>query len=309
MAEDIESMFNEILAADDGSGNDSTGVDDTITGMTGATVELGDDIESDDDTESVDDGGTEEDSEDTDDDGTPSDSSFDWATHKDQLVTIKVQGQEIQVPLGEALNGYMRQADYTKKTQSNAEALKMAEWAAQLREAINSDPAGTIKYLQDAYGVKPAVTNDFDDIDPELKPILDTVEAQKRQLAAVQAQLDEARAERILNEVRNELREVQQEFPDLVPETVLPVAAEKGLSIREAYLLMESQSILNTRKSASQAAADAEKIAEREAAKRRMAKQTGKTSTVAGQAKNPMPRFDSFEDMLNWNIENAKTLS
>lgn len=309
MANDLEAMFDEVLANASAEGEGTDSGDDLVIGMAGADVEYGDD---EDDSETLDsdaegDSGTEEDSEDTD-EGVTSDSSFDWATYKDQMVTLKVQGQEIQVPLGEALNGYMRQADYTKKTQANAEALKMAEWASELRKAITEDPAGTIKYLQDAYGVK-GDTQHFEEIDPELKPILDTVEAQKRQLAAVQAELDQVKAERILNEVKAELREAQIEFPDLDPNIVLPVAADRGLSIREAYLLTESQNILGKRQTARQAAAEAEKVAEREASKRKAAKQSVRAGAVAGTTKKVMPEFDSFEDMLKWNIENAKTVA
>ena len=49
----------------------------------------------------------------------------------DQLVTIKVDGQEIQVPLSELKNGYQRQADYTRKTMEVSEQRKAAEAESQ----------------------------------------------------------------------------------------------------------------------------------------------------------------------------------
>jgi hypothetical protein len=42
------------------------------------------------------------------------------------VYTIKVNGQEIEVPLNELINGYSRTADYTRKTQELAEARKAA---------------------------------------------------------------------------------------------------------------------------------------------------------------------------------------
>lgn len=33
------------------------------------------------------------------------------------MVTVKIDGKEVEIPLKEAINGYQRQADYTKKTQ------------------------------------------------------------------------------------------------------------------------------------------------------------------------------------------------
>lgn len=305
---DLEAAFNSALAGAESDGDNGA---DIQIGDAGATVFRGDEVtfdEPDTDVEGVEESGTEEVYEDT--DGAPSDSSFDWATYKDHLVTVKVQGQEIQVPLGEALNGYMRQADYTKKTQANSEALKMAEWAQQLRDAINSDPAGTIKYLQEAYGIAGSKASEdiFDEIDPDLQPLVATVKKQEQALQAMQAQLEAVQQERILNEVRSELQTVQAEFPDLDPYKVLPVAAERGLSIRDAYLLVESENIIASKSKAAQAAAEAQKVAEREAVKRKNASKVAGTTNVAGSAKSPMPEFNSFEDMLNWNMKNAKTL-
>ena len=36
------------------------------------------------------------------------------------MVTVKIDGKEVEIPLKEAINGYQRQADYTKKTQEVA---------------------------------------------------------------------------------------------------------------------------------------------------------------------------------------------
>lgn len=45
----------------------------------------------------------------------------------DPLVTIKVDGKELEVPLSELKNGYQRQADYTRKTMEVSEQRKAAE--------------------------------------------------------------------------------------------------------------------------------------------------------------------------------------
>ena len=42
-------------------------------------------------------------------------------TPEPQMYTVKVDGQEMQVPLEELLNGYQRQADYSRKTQALAD--------------------------------------------------------------------------------------------------------------------------------------------------------------------------------------------
>lgn len=49
------------------------------------------------------------------------------AKEEDPLVTVKIDGQEVQIPLSELKNGYQRQADYTRKTMEVAETRKAAE--------------------------------------------------------------------------------------------------------------------------------------------------------------------------------------
>jgi uncharacterized protein YeeX (DUF496 family) len=39
----------------------------------------------------------------------------------EKYVSVQVNGEEVQVPLKEALSGYQRQADYTRKTQELSE--------------------------------------------------------------------------------------------------------------------------------------------------------------------------------------------
>jgi hypothetical protein len=135
MANDLEDMFAEALSSD--SGDDSG---DTFDNLSNATIYTGDeidiDLDDDDDAEievETDDDDTEvsDDSEDVDDDnpddtddGATDESEFDWATVKDQKVTIKVAGVESEVTLDELRNGYMRQADYTRGTQQIAELRK-----------------------------------------------------------------------------------------------------------------------------------------------------------------------------------------
>ena len=42
-------------------------------------------------------------------------------------VVVKVDGEDVRVPLSEAVAGYSRQADYTRKTQEAASVRQMAE--------------------------------------------------------------------------------------------------------------------------------------------------------------------------------------
>jgi hypothetical protein len=56
----------------------------------------------------------------------------------------QVDGEEVRVPLKEALSGYQRQADYTRKTQELSEQRRQVQFGAALQEALQNDPSGTL---------------------------------------------------------------------------------------------------------------------------------------------------------------------
>lgn len=69
------------------------------------------------------------------DEQTEGDEEAEEATQQAQTFRVKVDGEEVEVPLDELLKGYSRTADYTRKTQAIAEARKQAEAeAASARE-------------------------------------------------------------------------------------------------------------------------------------------------------------------------------
>jgi len=78
---------------------------------------------------------------------------FAWDEYADKPVKLTVDGEEIEVPLSEALSGYQRQADYTRKTQELAEQRRQVQFAAALQEALQNDPASTVELLSQHYGV------------------------------------------------------------------------------------------------------------------------------------------------------------
>lgn len=310
MGEAISDAFEAAWADAEGSESSDTAGDDAVSGMYGADVAYGDEIDS---TDEDDAGDSEIEGTDDNEDSTAEGDNaqvFDWKQFSDQKVAVKVGGEEVVIPLAEALNGYMRQADYTRKTQAHAEEVKLAGWAQQLREAIQADPAGTIEFLQKQYGVTPQVAGDVVDdefVDPEIKSIRDLVARQEQEMRSLHSVVQQFEADRILNEVRDEMKRVQGEFPDLDPNVVLPLAAERGLSIRDAYLLNESSRIIESRKQAETAATEAAKVAERQAAKRQNLGRTSKSTGIAGTSKVQRPQFDTFAEMLKWELDHAES--
>lgn len=114
----------------------------------------------------------------------------------DHYVPIKVGGEEIEVPLAELQGGYMRQQDYTRKTQevaSQREALKEAEAIAK---ALEVDPEGTLKVLAEWYGPQDEPEAELENMDPlerQVHEIQNRFEEMDRQAqdAALQAELQE----------------------------------------------------------------------------------------------------------------------
>ena len=78
---------------------------------------------------------------------------FDYTEIADKVIKLQVDGEEVVVPIKEALAGYQRQADYTRKTQELSEQRKQVQFAASLAESLQSDPVGTLQALQKHYGV------------------------------------------------------------------------------------------------------------------------------------------------------------
>jgi predicted metal-dependent hydrolase len=72
----------------------------------------------------------------------------------DKYVKLSVSGDEVDVPLKEAISGYQRQADYTRKTQELADQRKELAFAQAIQEALDNNPSETIALLQQHYGVQ-----------------------------------------------------------------------------------------------------------------------------------------------------------
>lgn len=106
---------------------------------------------------------------------TPEVDYFDWDEFADKRVKLPVAGEEIEVPLKEALAGYQRQADYTRKTQELSEQRQQVQFASAIQQALDNDPQQTIQLLQEHYGLNKQIENEDD-------YYLDPMEKQYRQL-------------------------------------------------------------------------------------------------------------------------------
>lgn len=111
-------------------------------------------------------------------------------TPEGTLYTVKVNGEEIQVPLEEALQGYQRQSDYTQKTQELARQREELDHVSRLALALDVDPQKAIDAIAEAYGVG-RVQQQQEPSEP-LDPEEARIAAIEQQVAAFQQQNFEA---------------------------------------------------------------------------------------------------------------------
>lgn len=306
MSEDLYAAFESVMAdgGDDTSpevlsrnANVHFGDDDTDTD-TEVDVEV-DDSEVDDsqDIDSDTDDGLE------DQDDAPED-TFDFDSIKDKTVSVTVNGETFEVPLAELRNGYMRQADYTRKTQQVAAQNELVRWAQELQEAFRVDPAGSLKYLQEQFGLQD--DKQYSDLDPEFEPIVNELKQTRRELAELKRQQEEVAWERANADVQSELNQMKSRYQDFDPLQVLPIAIDNKLTMEMAYKVWKADRVQS--ETAAQEAARMK--AEQAAAKRDKARAAAKKVPAVKAKAEPddsWKRFDSFEDIFAYEVERSRS--
>jgi hypothetical protein len=153
---------------------------------------------------------------------------FVWDEHADKPVRLTVDGEEIEVPLAEALSGYQRQADYTRKTQELAEQRRQVQFATALQEALQNDPKGTVELLSQHYGV-----NSQQPSEEELE-MMDPVERQYRQL---ETRIQAFEQEKAMRELENQIESLSRRYGELFDanEVVAKALASGNTNLEAVY--------------------------------------------------------------------------
>ena len=151
--------------------------------------------------------------------------------YSDYRIPVKLDGEELQVPLSEAIAGYQRQADYTRKTQELAEQRQSLEFASTLQSALENDPAGTLDLLSRHYGISRAQAQDLvDDMDSQFED-LDPVEQKMRELDQRIAQFEELQSQQA---IETEINRLQSKYEDFNKTEVVNAAIKAGTTDLEA---------------------------------------------------------------------------
>jgi len=151
---------------------------------------------------------------------------IDIDSYADKYVKLQLDGEELEVPLKEAVSGYQRQADYTRKTQQLAEERKNVQFAQAIQQALDNDPSATIELLKNHYGLDQQESFEEDDL------WADPMEKQYKQLERRLASFEEQQA---MNELERTIGGLQQKYgDDFDANEVVSVALAQGTTNLEA---------------------------------------------------------------------------
>lgn len=148
-------------------------------------------------------------------------------TSDEPTYTVKVDGEEIAVPLSELVAGYSRTADYTRKTQQLAEQRKGLADAQALMAALERDPAQTIAVLAQAYGLAGAgqAGGDEELLTDDERRVRDLERWRDQEVArAREAQID------------NEVRRLHDTYGDFDEEALFQFAVQNNVMHLETAL-------------------------------------------------------------------------
>lgn len=160
----------------------------------------------------------------------PEPTYLDTDTYAGHHVRVKMDGEELSIPLSEALGGYQRQADYTRKTQELAEQQRRAQFGLTLQQALEANPQETLRILQAQYAAEQVQAEPEADEDWTNDPS----EARIRELDQRLQRYEQQQAD---NELRQAVRVLQQRYgDDFNPQEVVQAAfAQQRMDLENVY--------------------------------------------------------------------------
>ena len=202
------------------------------------------------------------------DEQTEGDEEAEEAAQQAQTFRVKVDGEEVEVPLDELLKGYSRTADYTRKTQAIAEARKQAEAEASLAREERQRYAQTLEALDATLKQLQPPEIDWDRLYQEnpvewvrQREVMRSrqeqaawVQAQKQALVEKQQTEERIEAEKTLESERGKLLEVLPEWRDAdkartEKAKIVNYATEKlGFTVEEISDIYDARAVVALRK-------------------------------------------------------------
>lgn len=218
---------------------------------------------------------------------------FNVDEYGDRLVAVKVNGEEVQVPLKEALGGYQRQADYTRKTQELSRAQAMME-------ALENNPQAALQFLSQQYGGQatqqaqevPEFNDGFDDDDP----VAQTVRSMRSELEELRSYQTEQVLDRTISGLKDRYGDDFDEAEVIKAAAAAQITHPAELEgVFRDLMFDKFYATAKTREGAA-STAEAERAA-REQAKQQLAQTVvSGNGASAGSAGSAPTSFDSLED-------------
>lgn len=150
----------------------------------------------------------------------PSYEYVDTDAFNDKYVKVKVDGEEVSVPFNEAIQGYQRQADYTRKTQELSTQREQLQFASTLQQALENDPQGTLDLLSRHYGVAEAQRM-VAEAQPETPQFDDPLE---QRIYEMDQRIQQYEQERANDQLQKEIVRLQSTYEDFDPQEVVSTA-------------------------------------------------------------------------------------
>lgn len=199
------------------------------------------------------------------------------AQSAEQQATYKLS-DGTEVPLSELEKGYLRQSDYTKKTQEVARQREEAAQALALFEALQSDPQNTLDAL-----TKHLATEAPDESQ--------TLTPEQRELAEVKEFIERQQEQEFLNWLNTETASIASEFGgEIDPFELAEFAADNQIpNLRAAYLFREDQAQHETKR-----AAENQRVLEAKRGAPSIAGGSKATGTTAGQQAPPKTVAEAY---------------
>jgi hypothetical protein len=222
---------------------------------------------------------------------TPENNVLSLDEYGDRMITVKVDGEEITVPLAEAAQGYQRQADYTQKTQTLAEKAKKAEAFEALQARLAANPQEVLTALAERYGqpatstLEATATDAGEQVDPQLLALNERI-----------AHFEQQEQDRLLEETLSGIEALDPQFNrdefvrEAVDAGIKDISQLEGFYKIQAFDRVMGGQLANTQKAADDATDDAQRQAAAAAAS---AAQHGAESVAGGDS--APTTFDSFE--------------
>lgn len=129
-----------------------------------------------------------------------------------------------EVPINELEQGYLRQSDYTRKTQELAQQRADLAEAEDLMFALQNDPKATLEALQRHLVGEAEELEDLDPLELEVR--------EHRQF------IEQQRSQELQYEVENELADLEEEYGEFDWDEVLEFAIDREIPDLEAALLL-----------------------------------------------------------------------